>query len=119
MEAVIAEFVKNSHGVRIKKCCASCLHHRSGTKDDYRLCNITQMEHSIDYLCANDWKMMWPGNPPKQGRLNLDNAGKGGGRVKKKSYLIYRTEKSATGAGNEELAERYEKIYGSKYLTPQ
>lgn len=41
---VIEEFTKNSNGVKIKKCCASCAHHQPHSSDDTkRLC----MKHTM------------------------------------------------------------------------
>ena len=111
MEPFTEEFEKNRFGIQIKKCCASCKHHTDGEKDNKRKCLRYGVEHSLDYLCAKGWEMMRPGNPPKPGELNLDNAGKGDGRVKKPQYIKYVLDH---GPGHADL---FEMQYGSRYLT--
>ena len=108
---VIEEFERNRYGINIKKCCASCLHHTDGSKDHLRLCNRYGIENPLDYLCVKGWEMMRPGNPPKPGEINLQNAGRGDGSVKKPQYIKFVLD---NGPGHADL---YERQYGSRYLT--
>lgn len=111
MEAVINEFVKNQFGIKIKKCCASCMFHYASKKEDYRICCINGEEHPLDYLCTDgSWEMMRPDETNKQSGMNLNNAGRAGGRVKTPSYIRYVRD-------NGPQPEEYEKKYGSRYLT--
>lgn len=68
-------FYKNKFGVSIKKCCASCKFKQMDVR--VRFCTRGEGIVSPHSICE-DWTM----NP------DLDNAGKGGGRIKKRSYLI-------------------------------
>lgn len=111
MEAVIEEFIKNRYGIKIKKCCASCIFHLPSKKEDRRVCEKTGEEHTLDYLCpSGTWEMMRPDGTDKPGVLNLDNAGRSGGSVKTPSYIRFVRD-------NGPRAEEYEKIYGSRFLT--
>lgn len=100
MEPVFNDYVKNQYSISIKKCCASCLHHDSKGEDYIRYCKKGMGKRRLDYYCGSGWVMM-PG---------LDNAGRGGGRVKKPQYIQYVREH---GPGH---AEEYEMQYGSRYL---
>ena len=100
MEAVAKEFKRNNYGILIVKCCASCVNaHSKG--DDKRYCSLGGRAHNSDYYCGKHWVM-------KEG---LKNAGKGGGKVKKKQYFDYINK---YGIHHE---EDYIRQYGSKYLT--
>ncbi len=69
-------FYYNSHGVRIKKCCASCKHKTEDNKMRYCL-------HGKGFVssnsCCGDWIVS----------DGLENAGIGRGKVKKQEYLQY------------------------------
>lgn len=101
MEAVAKEFVKNKYGIAIVKCCASCIHHSGCRNDDYRTCLKDRREHHMEYLCKDGWEMT----------QSLENAGKGGGRVKKKAYIDFVLKNGFSHM------EEFEKQYGNKYLT--
>ena len=101
MEAVIKEYVKNKYGIAVVKCCASCLHHDSKGEDYIRYCKKGMGKRRLDYCCGSGWAMM----------PSLDNAGKGGGRVKKPQYIKFVLD---NGPGH---ADMYERQYGSRYLT--
>lgn len=101
MEDFRKEFVKNKYKVNIVKCCASCKFHDSNGDERIRICKRGYGDHELDYLCGGGWEM-----EPK-----LENAGKGGGRVKKKEYIQFIME---NGIGS---AYRFEQVYGSKYMT--
>ena len=100
MEAFVKQFVKNKYGASIVKCCASCKHRQAGASDDIRVCQTGHGKHRKDYLCHDGWEME-PG---------LENAGKGGGRVKRKAYIDFILK---NGIGR---ADEFEEKYGSKYL---
>lgn len=67
-------FYKNKFSISIKKCCASCKFKQMDVR--VRFCTIGEGIVSPQSVCGS-WQM----NP------DLDNAGKGGGRIKKKKYL--------------------------------
>lgn len=70
------EFTRNALGVLIKKCCASCKHKKFDKI--MRICDKDKGKVSPGYICA-DWEM----------NKTCEKAGIGGGKVKKKSYLMY------------------------------
>lgn len=100
MEAIEKQFTKNKYNISIVMCCASCRHHMIKGDNDMRMCRKLHMEHAYDYLC-DAWEMS----------ENLECAGKGGGRVKKGSYLRYVLFNSVQNA------EEWEREHGSKYLS--
>ena len=69
-------FAKNRYGISIVKCCASCRFKKCDSRT--RLCTNGEGSVPSDYLCRN-WEMAY----------GLDNAGKGGGKVKRAAYLQY------------------------------
>lgn len=101
MEELSKEFVKNRYGIIVVKCCASCKHREAIAGDNVRRCRRGFGKHKNNYLCGSGWEM----------DDSLDNAGKGGGRVKKKSYFDFVNKYGF------HHAEDYERQYGSKYLT--
>jgi hypothetical protein len=94
------EYVKNKFSITIKKCCASCKFKKVGD-DTYRTCGKDGSKRKPYDLCFNGWEMS-PG---------LDNAGKGGGHVKRKAYIDYTV---LNGFG---MADEFERKFGSRYLT--
>ena len=101
MEAFSKEYVKNKYYISVVKCCASCSKHVATSVERVCICQITGQKHPIDYLCCSGWEM----NPA------LDNAGRGGGMVKKPSYIEYFKQH---GPGHE---AEFELLFGSRYLT--
>ena len=95
------EFYKNIFGVSIKKCCASCkfMTHKDA---DLRSCTKGYRGVGKDFLCGEKWWEMNPG---------LQNAGKGGGKVKKYEYLHLLITKGRLEA------ELWASKHGGKYLT--
>jgi hypothetical protein len=71
------EMVLNSHGVRIKKCCASCQHKNIGKSENQRICMLGEGEVKKTYLCA-DWEMS---DTCKEYKMNAQ------GRIKKPHYI--------------------------------
>ena len=70
--------MRNSHGIEIKKCCASCKH-----KDLTRLLSAR--------FCSLHQKKVKPREGCKQWEMSeqMQAAGLSGGKVKKKEYLKY------------------------------
>ena len=100
MGEISKQFVRNEYGVCIVKCCASCAHHVSDGRDKVRICRKEHRDHWMDYLCKDGWVMA----------KGLENAGKGGGRVKKREYIKFILENGPL------RADEFEKKFGSKYL---
>lgn len=70
----MSELYVNKYGAGIVKCCASCVHKVIDTK--LRICDCGGgVVRPSD--CCTDWQI----------QKGLENAGKGGGRVKKRAYL--------------------------------
>lgn len=97
----------NRYGIKILKCCASCKH-----KDLHagnRICLLTRCKANSKHCCSQ-----WDVAP------QLENAGKGSGKVKKKDYLQYVMEhrdRNTLLPYNADIAEQYEQEYGSIYLS--
>lgn len=91
---------KNRFDMDIVCCCASCKF-KIAHKEHTRKCFIDKREVTPDYLCTA-WKIH-----PK-----LENAGSGGGSVKKKEYLMYIHR---VGGWTEERQHEWEKIHGSRF----
>ena len=70
--------MRNSHGVEIRECCASCKH-----KDLTRLISSR--------FCLQHHKKVKPRGHCKEWAMSeqMEAAGSGGGKVKKKAYLKY------------------------------
>ena len=69
--------VRNAHGCKIKKCCASC-QHKCIESDGTRVCASMMLKVQQKFKCKK-WQMS----------DGLKNAGKCDGKVKRKEYLIY------------------------------
>lgn len=70
--------VKNLYGITIKVCCASCEHRDMTRATDKRCCQ--KYGYKIDQCnIYEDWQMS----------QQMKAAGKGGGRVKKRSYQLF------------------------------
>ena len=109
--------MKNKNGIEIKACCASC-QHRLMTVDD-RICGLTKASVASDYSC-NRWRM----------EKLLQNAGNGGGKVKKWQYLCFFMEhwikqRNDLEAGSiaptqlqsvEQIRKEYNELHGSEFI---
>lgn len=101
------EFTRNAFGTLIKKCCASCEHKKFDGL--LRVCAQGEGHVRPESVCS-EWKMSGL----------YEKAGIGGGRVKKKHYLMHvlnypqpedlRQHVTLTAIRNE-----YEKIFGTVY----
>ena len=70
MEKMVIRSVRNAHGSKIKKCCASCQHKCIET-DGTRVCAAMMLKVQQRFKCKK-WQMA----------DGLKNAGKGGGVVR-------------------------------------
>lgn len=108
--------MKNKYGITIVKCCASCKFREINTK---RICLKDGSKVKGRHCCE-----LWKVSPL------LRNAGKGGGKVKKKSYLSFYQEKwirqrEGIIAGDimpkdmlsvEQIRQQFQELYGSIYV---
>jgi len=110
-------YAKNSRGVEIKKCCASC-EHIAINNHGFHTCRKMLLNVNSDFCCP-EWSMA----------ANFINVGDATGKVKSAKYLNYvkliREEESELirqGAGADEarkpislIRQEYEQLYGSIY----
>lgn len=119
-EAFVKEMVKNDHGVRIVKCCASCANCAEDCakmRANVRMCMAGHGEHDKSYLCS-DWKMK---------KFYQDFELKPFGRIKKPEYLKWLLAK-VDGINAMDIEEKdkrqlvtnlpdiYEKEMGCRYM---
>lgn len=111
--------MKNSHGIEVRECCASCRH-----KDLTRLINSR--------YCTEHHKGVKPKHCCERWALSeqLEAAGSGRGKVKRKAYLRYllevrEDESLADQLGIQfphktidQIRQEFEKNHGSIYLEP-
>ena len=91
--------VRNAHGCKIKKCCASC-QHKCIESDGTRVCASMMLKVQQKFKCKK-WQMS----------DGLKNAGKCDGKVKRKEYLIYvqeihSAERLRVGDGTSEMSDK-------------
>ena len=72
--------VRNAHGIKVKRCCASCQHKCIET-DGTRICALMMIVVGQRFKCKQ-WQMA----------DGLKNAGKGGGVVRQKETQIVMIE---------------------------
>ena len=110
--------VRNDQRVRVKKCCASCMH-REIQADGSRVCSLMEIIRGAKDCCPN-WEMT----------LGLRHAGKPYGRVKSKEYLRHvittrEIEDIAIQEGRlqeidraslEDIREKFREQHGSEYV---
>ena len=70
MEKIRITSVRNAHGVKVKRCCASC-QHKCVEADGTRVCALKMMMVEQKFKCKQ-WQMS----------DGMKNAGKGGGVVR-------------------------------------
>lgn len=70
--------IKNKYGIKVVKCCASCIHNSGVASGDTRICDAGE-----GIVRTNSYCQGWAMHP------RYDIAGKGGGKVKKLAYLQY------------------------------
>ena len=112
------QVTRNQHGIEVKKCCASCKH-----KDLTRLVLARYCSQHHEKVkpreCCEQWEMS----------EQMEAAGSGGGKVKKKAYLKYvldvrEDESLADQLGIqfphksiEQIRKDFEEKNGSMYVT--
>ena len=69
--------MRNQHGIEIRKCCASCQHKCTDT-DGRRICGLMQIVVEQKFDCPK-WELT-------EGQ---QNAGRSGGKVKRREYLMF------------------------------
>ena len=109
--------MKNSHGIEVRECCASCRH-----KDLTRLISSR--------FCLQHHKSVKPKGHCKEWAMSeqLEAAGSGRGKVKRKDYLMFvlatqLREDEAKERGEEvepmslaDIREEFEAMYGDIYV---
>ena len=111
--------MRNQHGIEIRKCCASCQHKCMDT-DGRRICGLMQIVVEQRFDCPK-WELA----------EGLQNAGRSGGTVKRREYLMFvfetrMQEQEAIAAGKmlptevatlDSLRKRFEEMTGlSPYM---
>ena len=111
-------FLRNMHGLRIKRCCASCAHELGSRQLTQRRCRKQQRDVNPSD-CCDEWKM----------KEQLWKGGRETGRVKRREYLAFladerERESIATESGRHivtksigQIREEFERDYGSVFLT--
>ena len=112
------QVTRNQHGIEVKECCASCKHRDLTRLMLARYC--TQHQKKVKPReCCEQWEMS----------EQMEAAGSGGGKVKKKAYLKYvldvrEDESLADQLGIkfphksiEQIRRDYEEKNGSIYVT--
>lgn len=109
--------MRNRYGIEICRCCASCKHRK--VTNEGRMCRKTEDGVESWHLCSR-WDM----------HENLQNAGEGGGKVKKLQYLNYfrqtwlqQREELVAGRmlptqalSKEEIRKKFNELYGSEFI---
>lgn len=113
---------KNKYGCVIVKCCASCIHNTGPDKKErYRICNAGEGSVLLSSYCSL-WEMKRkPEKNAHLGQVDLDAAGKGDGKVKKKKYLDFLQNYQQPNdpfqhASLDVIRAEYEHRYGSIYI---
>ena len=111
--------MRNSHGIEVKKCCASCRYKDLTRLMTARFCT----EHNKRVKpreCCYEWAIS----------DQLEAAGRGGGQVKRREYLRYLLEVRSDESLADQLGIRtphktidqirqeFEKNHGSIYIEP-
>lgn len=105
MEEIYSKF-----GNKIKKCCASCLHNRGAEREKTRICDAGKGTVVQTFSCDT-----------YETRPSLMNAGKGGGRVKRREYLYFLLNHDMPTDPDKrftfkEAREEFKKKYGDIYI---
>lgn len=75
------DYARNEHGVKVKKCCASCKM-REIKSEGGRICSLNGKPVEGSH-CCKQWEM----------RRRMQNAGMSGGQIKSWRYLTYYRER--------------------------
>ena len=103
-------FKKNKYGIDVVMCCASCAHNLGAKTEHTRICEAGEGEVRPTSLCTA-WEM----------KDSLNDAGKGGGNVKKSDYLMFllkfeQPKDAAYRVSIDDIRKMYEKKHGSIYI---
>lgn len=114
------KFYKNRFGISIVQCCASCINSVTKNGETAHICKAGEGLVPSSSWCGQ-WSMKVAGSKAKPGEINLDNAGMGGGFVKRKSYLNFvlnypQPEEAIHHVPISQIRSEYEKKFGSIYL---
>ena len=113
------KYRRNSHGIEVKKCCASC-----------RFKDLTRLMTAR--FCTEHHRSVKPNGCCKQWAMSeqMEAAGRGGGKVKCRAYLRYvlevREEESLADQRGlkivhksiDQIRQEFEKNHGSIYIEP-
>ena len=86
--------VRNAHGVKVKRCCASC-QHKCIEKDGSRVCAQMMLKVEQKFKCKQ-WQMS----------DGMKNAGKGGSVVRLKAAIEREQSQACLGYAEREQARR-------------
>lgn len=107
------------YGATIVKCCASCMHNVGAVNETTRKCDEGEGDVQINSYCESWVMRVKDEKHPKLGQLDLQSAGKGGGKIKKQHYLNYVLnfkEIEGYDANIREIRDMYTKKFGSIYV---
>lgn len=114
---IIVFHTRNSHGIRMARCCMSCAYREETELKTQRTCALDKVEHHRYHMCR-DWEM----NGSMQG------VGTSGGRIKRREYLMYvlairleeqlaeEKQQLVTPKSVEEIRAEFEREHGSIYM---
>lgn len=104
--------ITNQYGISIVCCCATCDHNLGIISPKARKCELTEDEKVVPRsYCCKCWKLRSVPVPRKRGYIDFGAAGKGGGEVKRKEYLLYALELSKGRAARESFTKKFGTIY--------
>lgn len=111
---------KNKLGYDIVMCCASCIHNAGANNEFTRLCDAGEGIVKPSSYCKQ-WEIKRRIGSGKPGDVDLDSAGLGGGRIKRRDYLQFvlkypQPENPTMHIPIGEIRADYEKKHGSIYI---
>ena len=104
--------ITNQYGISIVCCCATCDHNLGIISPKARKCELTEDGEVVPRsYCCKCWKLKSVPVPRKRGYTDFGAAGKGGGEVKRKEYLLYALDMSKGRAARESFTKKFGTIY--------
>ena len=104
--------ITNQYGISIVCCCATCDHNLGIISPKARKCELTEDGKVVPRsYCCKCWKLRSVPVPRKRGYIDFGAAGKGGGEVKRKEYLLYALDLSVGKKARESFTEKFGTIY--------
>lgn len=104
--------ITNQYGISIVCCCATCDHNLGIISPKARKCELTEDGKVVPRsYCCKCWKLRSVPVPRKRGYIDFGAAGKGGGEVKLKEYLLYALDLSVGRKARESFAKKFGTIY--------